>query len=541
MAELSRGYGRDRSRSNADSQSLLRYYRVLRERVWLILACVVLAVAAAAAYVKLAPRTYTAQAVLEVQAASPNSAVLSALPVLHQTGDPTEDVLTGAGLVTTPRVAAAVVRARHLQISPGAALADVTASPVGQASLVAVQAQASSPRLAQVLANAFVQQTIALSTQAMHASITSELPTLTSQLAQIDPGQKYGPGSVGSQLDELQQLLHQNDPTLVNAAEAALPTSPSSPKTKLTLVAGLFGGLLLGVGAALAFHAFDPRLRREEQLRDLLRLPILAQIPLERYRGRPWPLLPSDLSVSSNEGYRTLRTALAARGPSGQPRSFLVTGSAPSEGKTTTAISLAVALAQGGGRVILVEADVRKPTFASTFGLKDFAGIEQVLIGESELSQALVPVRAEGTSMRVLAAERSGVELANRLSFAVARKLLEDAKAIADFVVIDSPPLTEVIDALPFAQLADEVLIVARLDRSRLNKLAELDELLYEYGAASSGLLLVGGPHRPQYYGADNGADPESRRSRRRPGPRGDRPERTAREPSPPRGGSPRA
>jgi capsular exopolysaccharide synthesis family protein len=531
MAESSRGYGRERARGNADTQSLLRYYRVLRERVWLILGCTVLALAAAGAYVKLAPRTYTAQAEMEVQAASPSAAVLSSLPILHQTGDPTEDVLTGASLVTTPRVATAVVRVLRLSISPGAALAAVTSSPVGQASLVAVQANSSSPQLAQHLANAFVQQTIALSTAEMHASISAELPTLVS----TDP-------TTRATVAELQLLLHQNDPTLRQIAAASLPTGPSSPKTKLTLVAGLFGGLLLGVGAALAFHAFDPRLRRESQLRDLLGLPILAQVPLERYRRRPWPLLPSELSVSSNEGYRTLRTALAAKGPSGQARSYLVTGSAPSEGKTTTAISLAVALAQGGGRVILIEADVRKPTFAATFGLKDFAGIEQVLIGEAELSQALVPVRAEGTSMRVLAAERSGVELANRLSYAVTRKLLDDAKAISDFVVIDSPPLTEVIDALPFAQLADEVLIVARLDRSRLNKLAELDALLTEYGAATSGLLLVGGPHRPQYYGvAGNGADPDSRASRRRPAPRGDRSERPQREPSPPRGGSPRA
>ena len=96
--------------SGSEDQSLARYWRVLRERVWVIVACTVLVFLAAVVYVKVAPRTYQAQAEMEVQAAGAGDAVLSALPVLHQTGDPTEDVLTGASLVTTQPVAKAVVQ-----------------------------------------------------------------------------------------------------------------------------------------------------------------------------------------------------------------------------------------------------------------------------------------------------------------------------------------------------------------------------------------------------------------------------------------------
>ena len=263
---------------------MLRYYRILVARIWLIVGCMILGGAAAVVYVKLAPKEYQAQAVLQVQPSSPNDAVLSTLPVLHQTGNPTGDVLTAASLVTTQPVASAVVRQLHLKESPEDALAAIQASPIGQAGLVAVQATASSPKLAQQLANAFVHQTVALRTASMHSAIAASLPTLRIA-ARCDLAiAALRSWNLGQQLDQLEQLLRQNDPTLSSAATASLPTSPSSPKTKLTIAAGLFAGLLLGIGAAFALHALDPRLRREEQLRELFRAPILARIPRERKR-----------------------------------------------------------------------------------------------------------------------------------------------------------------------------------------------------------------------------------------------------------------
>ena len=194
MSYSGAGYGRQRGRSGGEEQTLARYWTVLRERVWVIVACTLLVFLAAVVYVKVAPRTYQAQAQLEVQAAGTGDAVLSALPVLHQTGNPTEDVLTAASIVTTEPVAAAVVQSLGLKMSPADALADVQANPVGQAGLVAVQATASSPQLAQRLANGFVEQTIALSTARMHAAIRHALPTVKAQLAAVPAPQKYGTG-----------------------------------------------------------------------------------------------------------------------------------------------------------------------------------------------------------------------------------------------------------------------------------------------------------------------------------------------------------
>lgn len=487
------------ARVSQDGDDLTRYLRVLRERLWLIALCTVIAVGGAVAYVKLAPKTYEAKAEMLVQPASSNDAVLTALPVLHQSGDPTEDVLTAASLVTTTRVANAVASSLKPRISAGTALADVTASPIGQAGLVAVQATASSPRLAQGLANAFVTETIAISTASMHAAIQNELPGLQSQVAAIPSGQRFGAGSLGQQLIELQQLLRQNDPTLMLAAPASLPTGQSSPQTKLTLVAALLGGLLLGIGAAFALNVLDPRLRREEQLRETVVTPVLARIGRERRRITP--LLPRDLSMASQEGYRTLRTMLTARG-SGESRAVLITGSGPGEGKSTTAISLASAFAQTGADVILIEADLRRPTFSTVFGLSDYVSIDKVLRGEVALEDALEAVVIEDSTVQVLAAHPNSAELATRVRIDQVEQLMREAASRADFVVIDSPPLTAVVDALPFAQMADDIIVVARLGQSRVNRLVELDELLRQNGTMATGFVVIGdSTHVEPYYG----------------------------------------
>jgi capsular exopolysaccharide synthesis family protein len=503
-----------RGSRGGSGEGLLRYVQIIREHLLLIVACTVVAVGVAVAYVKIAPKSYQAQSTLLVLPASTDDPVLADLPIIHQSADPTQDILTGASLVTTNEVAVAVRSALRLTTGPGALLGDVQANPIGETDLVAVQATASSPQLAQRLANAFAAQTIVTRTDAMHLELTSVISGLEIEVAALPQSQRYGVGTIGNQLLEARNLLHSNDPTIAIAAPASLPSGPSSPHSKLSIAAGLIGGLVIGIGAAFLLHVLDPRLRREEQLRDLLDIPALARIPRE-HRSAKRPLLPHEMSLAAREAHRTLRTTLTARGSTATARAFLITGSAPSEGKSTTAIGLAVALANGGGRVILIEADMRRPTFASLLSLDVRYGTEAVLIGEVDLEEALVPVRFEGTSLRVLAAQYAGSTMADRLSPRIAGKLIEDAKAISDFVVIDSPPLTAVIDALPLAQFADEVVIVARLGHSKIGKVVELADLLVQYGAAASGFVLVGeAPRRLSggyYYAANSETNGRSR------------------------------
>ena len=466
--------------------SFKRYYRTLSEHAWIIVLCVLVAVGAAAAYVVKAPRKYSAQAEMLVTPVPADS--LIGLPVLHSSGLPTSDVLTAASLITTPQVASAVVNALHLRETPTHLLTQVQATPIGQSNLEAVQATASSPGNAQAIANAFVEQVVLTRAADLHATLAVEIPALLAQVKTFPPGQVSGPAA---QLTQFQQLADSNDPTITIAALADRPTAPASPRSKLTLIAALFGGLVLGIGAAFGFDALDPRIRREDQLREAIGVPVLARIPRERRVRVKRPLLPPELSLGAVEGYRTLRTILTSRA-AGRTRSVLITGAAAGEGKTTCAINLAVALAQGDSGVILIDADLRRPSVASALGLQIEYGIDDLITGRAGLDEALAVANFGRATVGVLGLERPDPDLADRLSPMVAEHLLAQTMEVSDFVVIDSPPLVAVSDALPLAQLVDDILAVARIGSSRSNRLRELQDLLLEQGRHPTGIVLVG-------------------------------------------------
>jgi tyrosine-protein kinase len=502
-----------RSRSE-NEPGVLRYYRTLREQFKLIIACTVLAVAVAAVYTRMAPRKYSAEAQMLVSPADPGNAALATLPVLHSSSDPTRDTLTAAGLITTPQVGQAVVKALHLKETPNSLLGKVTATPIGQSNLLALQATAGTAKEAQTLANEFAAQVVATRAANLHAALATAIPGLQAQVAAETPAERIANSTLNSQLSELEQLKSGPDPTITLAAAAGLPLAPYTPRTKLALVAGLIAGLVLGIGGAFLMDALDPRLRREEQLRQLFNALILAGIPRERPHHRTaGPLLPSDLSFAAHEGYRSLRTFLAARSGN-KPQAILLTGSAPGEGKTTTAIGLATALAQGGSSVILIEADLRRPAIGTALNLHVEYGTEHLAAGTADLRQALTPVLLDGAEVHVVAVQRANDQMAERLSFDFSQRLIEDAKELADFVIIDSPPVTAVVDALPLAKFVDDVLVVSRLGVSRLTKIAELYDLLINYGTPPLGFVVIGeSPLRGSlYYSAVEGRRREDTR-----------------------------
>jgi Mrp family chromosome partitioning ATPase/capsular polysaccharide biosynthesis protein len=499
------------TRSRSDNEpGILRYWRTVREQLKLIIACAVLAVVVAAVYTRVAPRKYSAEAQMLVSPADPANAALAALPVLHSSSDPTRDTLTAAGLITTPQVAQAVVTALHLHSTPGDLLGKVTATPIGQSNLIALQATGSSAAQAQSLANQFAAQVIATRAANLHAALATAIPGLQAQITAEAPAERIANSTLNSELSELQQLKSGPDPTITLAAAAGLPLAPYTPRTKLALVAGLIAGLVLGIGGAFLIDALDPRLRREEQLRQMFNALILAGIPRERPHHRTaGPLLPADLSFAAHEGYRSLRTFLAARAGS-KPQAILLTGSAPGEGKTTTAIGLATALAQGGSSVILIEADLRRPAIGTALNLTPEYGTEHLAAGTAELQQALTPLLLDGAEVHVVAVQRPNDAMAERLSFDFSQRLIEEAKELADFVIIDSPPVTAVVDALPLAKYVDDVLVVSRLGVSKLAKITELYELLINYGTPPLGFVVIGeSPLRGSlYYSAVEGRRP---------------------------------
>jgi capsular exopolysaccharide synthesis family protein len=486
-----------------EQEGLQRYVETIRERIWLILTAVAITTGIALLYVATATKTYSAEADILVTPVSGTDPALSSLGLISESADPTRDVETASRLITNINVAARVKKALNSPRTPQSLLASVSTAPVGQSNIVALTAEDSSPAGAQKLATAFVQQAVAERTALLHSQIDTVIPQLQ---AQIDRGSTSGAGGapLASQIAELQQLRASPDPTIRVQNAAQLPGSPSSPRARLSVVGGMIAGLILGVAAAFAAQVLDPRLRREAQLRRTFRLPILGRIPRESGAGDD-PLAPREISSATGEAYRALRTTVAGarRGRSGEGKVILVTGSSPSEGKTTTAVNLATSLALAGNRVILIESDLRRPVLAQVMGVRpEQGGVVSVLIENTTLAESLVPSATYGPNLRLLLSDYEGGWIAELFSIPTAERMIQDARRMADFVIVDSAPLNEVVDALPLAQQADEVLIVVRLGTTRLDKLTQLAELLAENGVRPLGFAVIGSarPKRSQYH-----------------------------------------
>jgi capsular exopolysaccharide synthesis family protein len=403
-------------------------------------------------------------------------------------------------------------------------LEQVDAVPIAQSNIVAVTATAGSPEAARALANAFAEQAVAVHTADVRREIDEQLAILEPQLEDA-PDTSLGAASIADFVAQLQLLRAGNVPDLRIQTLAPLP-SQASPRPPLVITAGLLAGLILGIAAAFAVQVLDPRLRREAQLRRLYRLPILGRIPKEPHSDER-PLAPRSLSPVTAEAYRTLRATLTGRkmtggrglgSSDGRGRVILITGSSASEGKTTTAVNLATSLALASKRVILIESDLRRPVLADTLQAQEGpGGVVSVLIEQNTLEEALVRTAAYGDYLKLLVADYEGSWIAELFSIPPATRMLQKARQLADFVIIDSPPLNEVVDALPLAQQADHVVVVARIGWTRLDKLRQLGELLAENGVRPAGFAVVG-TRRPargeyHYYG---GADSEDGKAQRR-------------------------
>jgi polysaccharide biosynthesis transport protein len=492
-------------------EGLRHYAEVIRQRARLIVGCVLVTTIAAGVYTKIASPSYKAESHLLVTPVT-GQASLIGVGLIASSSIPGADVSTAASLVTTPEAAA--LAAKRMLVSeqvknPSARglLKQVSAVPVAQSNVIAITATASSAALAETIANDFALATIENRTETLHRQIRAIIPVLQAQLAALPPAQRVGQGSLGERLASLQSLLAGPDPTISVASLAQRPTSPSWPRTKLTIIAGILLGLLVGVGGAFALEGLDPRIHREETLRRIIRLPVLARVPRERVRSsHHLPLRPGEISPAAEESYRMLRIALGLRGTAPAHRSIMITGSTHAEGKSSVALNLAATVAAAGHSVILVEADLRRPSLAGALGPlvnRGRRGTASVLMGEISVRDALIPVTELSHDLSVLLVEQPTPYVPDGL-LAASDDLVAQAEALADFVIFDSPPVTEVSDALPLTQHVDEVLVVTRLGYTRFDQLYNLGEVLTRQGVRPAGLVIVSDDPREgsAYYAA---------------------------------------
>lgn len=476
---------------------LATYVEAIRAGRWIIVGALLACLAAAGLYLASAEKVYEASADLLV---TPIELEYPVPGTLVPSGDPTRDTSTVAELADDAAVARRVIEELSLDTSARGVLNDVEAAPVAESNIVTITAQAGTAQGATALADAFAQEFVEYRTERFHATLDGIIEQVQAEVDQA-PGAAEDPGSPVSRLGVLQQLRGADDPNVDVVTLAEVPTSAVSPRPLLTLAAASVGGLIVGLVGAFGLQLLDPRLRREEQIRAQFRLPILARVPVEKRRAKKRPLLPSELSLGALDGYQALRASLgAARRDTLSGRVVLVTGPSPGDGKTTTAINLASTLAAAGKRVILIEADSRRPSIGRTLEMRADVGLASVVTGRRYLVDALLPVGGEDSKLRVLLNSPEEAPAADVLSHVSADTLLLQAQRLADWVIVDSPPLNHVAETLALARAVEDVVIVVRIGRTNRRDLTELAEMLAQQDIMPAGFVVLGGHARVGYY-----------------------------------------
>lgn len=271
-------------------------------------------------------------------------------------------------------------------------------------------------------------------------------------------------------------------------APATLPTRPSSPNVVRNLALGVALGLVLGIGAALLRDFLDTRVRTDEDVEALTDRPLLGSISFSD-RVSKHPVLVADEPLSEpSESIRRLRTNLQFVSAGTGHKTLAITSSVSGEGKSTTAINLAVTLADAGSRVLLIDADLRRPSVAEYMGLEGRAGLTSVLIGRAKVEEVVQVWR--DTSLHVLPSGPVPPNPSELLGSVAMRELLPRLTDAYDVVLLDSPPLLPVTDGAILARIAGGALLVVGADRVHRGQLAESLSTLEVAGAQAHGLVM---------------------------------------------------
>jgi capsular exopolysaccharide synthesis family protein len=310
--------------------------------------------------------------------------------------------------------------------------------------------------------------------------------------------------------DKIGELEH--DRTPASAVEASIvdnatrPTSPSSPKPLRNTLLGLFLGLVAGLAISLLLDALDRSVKSAAVIEPLVGAPPLAVVP--QVRDVKSALLTGGTRARrAAEAYRSLRTSLRFIDPDNPVRTLLVTSPDDGDGKTTTAANLAIALAQDGQRVILVDADLRKAGLSKLLNVGKGVGLTDVITGHAELESALQDHRDLFAVLPAGPLPPNPSEMLGSERMAV---ILEQLAERADIVVIDAAPVLPVTDAVVLSAVVDGTALVVRHAHSERGAVAESGRRLNGVGAHLVGFVFNGAPRPSEDYSAAPATAPAS-------------------------------
>lgn len=286
----------------------------------------------------------------------------------------------------------------------------------------------------------------------------------------------------------------QPDARVVIEQRAKTPSKPVVPNPLRNLALGTVLGLLVGLGLALLRELLDNTFKERNTLEKVSGAGVIGVTPFDKGR-RADPIITFDQDNSpSAEAFRKLRTNLHFLSVDDPPRLICITSSVPNEGKSTTSANIALALAEAGKHVLLVDGDMRRPSLAKYLNLVGSVGFSTVLSGAASLDD--VVQKTKFANLMVLTAGPTPPNPSELLGSLVAKRLLSEMRSRFDYVIIDSAPLLAVTDGAILAAEADGVIVMVRANKTKRDQLVHSMKLLADVGANTLGTVLSMVPTR---------------------------------------------
>lgn len=516
----------DEKQKTAD---LADHLRVIRERAWIIVLVVVVVVGSALAVSYTSTSQYRASAKLLYKTNSLDRTLFGA-QVFADTNDPRE-VETGADLVKLPQVAEGVKTKLNSSRSTGQLLAMIRVKPSSTTNVIQIDAVSTSPQEAADVANAFAEQFVTIRQNTDRATVAAARDLVKKKLDGLslaDASTEYGL-MLKDKYESLEILESMQNGGFTIVQSAVPPSARFSPQPTRDAILALAAGLVLGLLLAFLLDYLDRRLKDVKALESAFGLPVLTAVPAVPGRWRTSSgaeRSASPVGFVSNpsllEPFRTLRSSLQYFNIEKSIKTILITSGLPREGKTVTTVNLALSLALAGNRVIILEADIRRPMVPQYLGLKNEVGLSTVLAAGLTYAEALQVVDLGAfvpEAVRGKASEAKGIPLegtlyclasgplppnpAELLSSSRMEKLLQAFSATGgiNYVVIDTPPILSVADALVIAPMVDAVVIATRVNWTTREEAQEVSNQLRRSGARVIGVVATGVKARSSSYG----------------------------------------
>ena len=480
----------------APTVELREYLRFLRRRKAAVLAVILLCLTGAAALAAVQRPMYAATAEVLLQR---RTSEFLFNPITGQNLDPQRAVDTEIRVLEGQAVRESV----RAQVG-GAPT--VEARPAARTDIIEVRAEQAHPERAAAVANAYAEAYIEFRRKQAVDDLFAAAEQVQRKLGDLQRRMETLPPSQAQELVRVQSLFREElDKLQVNAelrtggaqvlTRATAPAEPFEPQPVRNLLIGLVVGLVLGIALAVVLEYLDDSVRTRDDLqRAAPSLPVLGMIPVvPGWRNGKEPRLVSlsDSMAPATEAYRTLRTAVQFLGVGESVRTLQIVSPSAEEGKTTTLVNLGVALARTGQRVVLVDADLRRPRLHEFFGMSNAVGMTSVIRGDVSLGDAAQAV-PDVDGLLVLASGPLPPSTSEFLSLKATHALLAALRTGGYFTLVDSPPVLPVTDGLVLGRHVDATLLVAFAGRTSRRELSRAVELLQQVRVPIAGIVLNG-------------------------------------------------